>query len=58
MLGVERATDRLREHRAQRVHVKQALDAAVHEASWATLLQAEVAAPPNGATGTGVWDAA
>jgi hypothetical protein len=58
MLGVQRATDRLREHRAERVHVKQALGAAVHEASWGAHLQAEVAVPPNGATGTGVWDAA
>lgn len=43
---MKRAADRLREQRAQGVHVELALDAAVHEISWGTMLHAEVTYPP------------
>lgn len=45
MPGVQRAPDGLREHRAERVHVEHAPDAAVHEAPRGALLLAEVARP-------------
>lgn len=44
-MWVKRAADRLREQRAQGVHVELALDAAVHEISWGTMLHAEVTYP-------------
>lgn len=48
MLRVKRATDRLREQRAQWVSVEAALCAAVDEASPGTAFRAEVARPPVG----------
>lgn len=47
-----RSPDRLREHRAERVHVEHAPGAAVYEAPRGALLLAEVAHPP-GAGGAG-----
>lgn len=45
MPWVERATDGLREQGAERVHIEEAVDAAVHQVSRGTALHAEVAGP-------------
>lgn len=53
MLLVKRATDRLREQNAERVHVEGALDAAVHEVSPGAILPAKVARPRGASIGYG-----
>lgn len=51
MPWVEGATDGLREHGAERVHIEEAIGAAIHQVSRRTAPQAEVAGPSVAGTG-------
>lgn len=51
MPWVEGATDGMREHGAERVHIEEAIGAAVHQASRGKFPQAEVAGPSVAGTG-------